>query len=288
MPVTGKMTVDLYANPDPFVQGMKAAEDSAKKSGEGILGHLSKINSKQIHHAIGGALKTVGIIGAIETGEQIMLATIKGMSDGTVKGMGDFGMVAAKAVTSVIKGLPVLGTFMEIGEEIGKMVAGVNQLDEAAARSRGQFEEMQKVFATIKESKDIGSNAIESAHKQNTQFGMTDDEIKRQDTLAAMKKKDNETNENYKSIQERSIEELASKTNDYDSVLRRRKSMNKQLEKMQETQAMDRRTVNYKMEKDQAELAAKKLAESIQKQNEENRQRKREKQQERLKQNRKR
>ena len=27
MAVTGKMTVDLYANPDPFVQGMKAVCD---------------------------------------------------------------------------------------------------------------------------------------------------------------------------------------------------------------------------------------------------------------------
>ena len=42
--IQGKMTVDLYANPDPFVQGMKAAENAAKKSGHGIAASIEKIN----------------------------------------------------------------------------------------------------------------------------------------------------------------------------------------------------------------------------------------------------
>ena len=54
MPVTGKMTVDLYANPDPFVQGMKAAENAAKKSGAGIAGDIAKINQKQLKNAATG------------------------------------------------------------------------------------------------------------------------------------------------------------------------------------------------------------------------------------------
>ena len=38
MPVTGKMTVDLYANSDPFVQGMKAAADAEHAAAAADMG----------------------------------------------------------------------------------------------------------------------------------------------------------------------------------------------------------------------------------------------------------
>ena len=87
MPVTGKMTVDLYANPDPFVQGMKAAENAAKKSGHGIAASIEKINAKQMknlgHEILGG----LGVIGMADAGAKMALEMIKGFKDGSEKGL---------------------------------------------------------------------------------------------------------------------------------------------------------------------------------------------------------
>jgi len=197
MAITGKMTVDLYANPDPFVQGMKAAENAAKKSGSGIAGSIEKINQKQLKNAMTSGLKAVGVLGAIETGQQIMLATIKGMKDGSVKGLGDFGMVAAKAVTSVIEGLPVLGTFMQIGTEIGTWVAGIDQLDEAAKRASKNFDGFKSTLDSIKTGNKIGDVAIQSAADKNTQFSMSEDEISNNKVLAQMQSEYLKANQTY-------------------------------------------------------------------------------------------
>jgi hypothetical protein len=197
MAITGKMTVDLYANPDPFVQGMKAAENAAKKSGSGIAGSIEKINQKQLKNAMTSGLKAVGVLGAIETGQQIMLATIKGMKDGSVKGLGDFGMVAAKAVTSVIEGLPVLGTFMQIGTEIGTWVAGIDQLDEAAKRASKNFDGLKSTLDSIKRGNEIGDVAIQSAADKNTQFSMSEDEISNNKVLAQMQAEYLKANQTY-------------------------------------------------------------------------------------------
>lgn len=197
MAVTGKMTVDLYANPDPFVQGMKAAENAAKKSGSGIASSIEKINEKQLKNAMTSGLKAVGVLGAIETGQQIMLATIKGMKDGSVKGLGDFGMVAAKAVTSVIEGLPVLGTFMQIGTEIGTWVAGIDQLDAAAKRASKNFNGLKSTLDSIKKGDEIGDVAIQSAADKNTQFSMSEDEISNNKVLAQMQAEYLKANQTY-------------------------------------------------------------------------------------------
>ena len=197
MPVTGKMTVDLYANSDPFVQGMKAAADAAKKSGSGIAGSIEKINQKQLKNAMTSGLKAVGVIGAIETGQQIMLATIKGMKDGSVKGLGDFGMVAAKAVTSVIEGLPVLGTFMQIGTEIGTWLAGINELDAATNRANQQFKGLKSTLESLRKGNEIGKDAVQSASDKNTQFSMSDDEISNAKILAQMQAEYLKANQEY-------------------------------------------------------------------------------------------
>jgi len=274
MPVTGKMTVDLYANPDPFVQGMKAAENAAKKSGAGIASHLDKINAKQMKNVVGGALKAVGVVGAIEVGQQIMLATIKGMSDGTVKGMGDFGMVAAKAVTSVVKGLPVLGTFMEIGEEIGKMVTGVNELESAAAKSRDQFEKMGAVLSLLKVSEKTGTTGVESVLKQNAQYGMTDDAIARQDVLSQMQKEDHAANQAYIAMARRSMkDEATDQASGYvnqDIMRKRSLALTEQVAKMEDKQLQKRTAINDQMKAAQEELAGKVSNDLIAKQTAEN------------------
>lgn len=264
MAVTGKMTVDLYANPDPFIQGMKAAENSAKRSGEGIADHLDKINAKQMKNVVGGALKAVGVVGAIEVGQQIMLATIKGMADGTVKGMGDFGMVAAQAVTGVIKGIPVLGTFMEIGEEIGKWVAGVNELDAAAAKSRTQFEEIGKVLILMDASKKTGEAGAENSFLKSAQFGMTDDEIARQNVLIQMKKEDHKANQAYIEMAKKAIKENAMEEDKYGRIYqdeyKTKKGMqqlNVAIGKFEANQLKNREAINASMKEDQEDLQKK-------------------------------
>ena len=259
--VTGKMTVDLYANPDPFIQGMKAAENSAKKSGAGIAGQLEKINAKQMKNVVGGALKTVGLIGAIETGEQIMLATIKGMADGTVKGMADFGMVAAKAVTSVIKGIPVLGTFMDIGEEIGKWVTGVDALNAAAEKSKQNFDAMGKVLSLLKVSGGTGTSGIEKTLIANDQYGMTNDEITRQNVLSQMQKEDHAGNVAYMEVSRKAARELADQQADsYGSAIVIRQNelaLIGQVAKLEAEQLKKRNEANDEMLKNQDELNSK-------------------------------
>jgi len=247
MAVTGKMTVDLYANPDPFVQGMKAAENAAKKSGSGIAGSIEKINQKQLKNAMTSGLKAVGVIGAIETGQQIMLATIKGMKDGSVKGLGDFGMVAAKAVTSVIEGLPVLGTFMQIGTEIGTWVAGINELDEATQRANKNTEGLKSTLASIKKGNEIGSEAIQSASDKNTQFSMSEDEITNSKVLAQMQAEYTKANQEYigvlkgqQKLKGRDIKDTEFKQNLTAQIIkleeRQRKTMDETLESLKSSQ----------------------------------------------------
>ena len=232
MAITGKMTVDLYANPDPFVQGMKAAENAAKKSGSGIADSIEKINAKQLKNAVTSGLKAVGVIGAIETGQQIMLATIKGMKDGSVKGLGDFGMVAAKAVTSVIEGLPVLGTFMQIGTEIGTWVAGIDQLDEAAKRASKNFDGLKSTLDSIKKGNEIGDVAIQSAADKNTQFSMSENEISNNKVLAQMQAEYLKANQTYIAT----LEEQEKLRGGDIGLLKFRQNLTAQINKMEERQ----------------------------------------------------
>jgi len=261
MAVTGKMTVDLYANPDPFVQGMKAAENAAKKSGAGIASHIEKINAKQMKNVVGGALKTVGVVGAIEVGQQIMLATIKGMADGTVKGMADFGMVAAKAVTSVVKDIPVIGTFMDIGEEIGKWVTGINAMNVATEKSKQNFDAMEKVFSLLKTSEATGTAGIEKTLIANDQYGMSNDEITRQNVLSQMQKEDHAANSAYMEVSRKAARELADQQADsYGSaiVIRQNElSLIGQVAKLESEQLKKRNEANDEMLKNQDELNAK-------------------------------
>ena len=110
MAVTGKMTVDLYANPDPFVQGMKAAENAAKKSGAGIAGQLEKINAKQMKGAVGGLLGGLGAIGLIDAGLNAANELVKGFRDGSIKGFGDAVTAIGQTIATTLEGLPIVGS----------------------------------------------------------------------------------------------------------------------------------------------------------------------------------
>jgi hypothetical protein len=193
----GSFVVNTYMNNDNFLAGVKSATAGAKKMETGIGDSFNRINSKQLKNVMTSGLKAVGVIGAIETGQQIMLATIKGMKDGSVKGLADFGMVAAKAVTSVIEGLPVLGTFMQIGTEIGTWVAGINELDAATQQANKHAEGLKLTLASIKKGNEIGSEAIQSASDKNTQFSMSEDEISNAKVIAQMQAQYTKANQQY-------------------------------------------------------------------------------------------
>ena len=255
--IKGKLEVDLYANPDPMIQGFMKGESAAKKYGDSIAGHLEKINAKQMKGVVGSALKTVGVIGAIETGEQIMLATIKGMANGTVKGMSDFGMVAAQAVTSVIKGIPVIGTFMDIGEEIGKWVTGINELNVATEKTKQNFNEMEKVLDLFNTSEKTGTSGIEKTIVANNQYGMSDDEITRQNVISQMQKEDHAANSAYIETQRKAARELAAeevKKFGTSSVIRETElSLIGQISKLEDRQLEKRNEANNEMLKNQDE-----------------------------------
>ena len=149
MPVTGKMTVDLYANSDPFVQGMKAAADAAKKSGSGIAGSIEKINSKQLKSISGNLLGSIGIIGALDAGAKMANELVKGFKDGTLTGLGDAFVHVGNAFAEFAKNLPIAGA---LGEMIARgivdpLTGGTMGQESAQEGSRGEFAKNQKRIA---------------------------------------------------------------------------------------------------------------------------------------------
>ena len=149
MAVTGKMTVDLYANSDPFVRGMKAAADAAKKSGSGIAGSIEKINSKQLKSISGNLLGSIGIIGALHAGAKMANELVKGFKDGTLTGLEDAFVHVGNAFAEFAKNLPIAGA---LGEMIARgivdpLTGGTMGQESAQEGSRGEFAKNQKRIA---------------------------------------------------------------------------------------------------------------------------------------------
>jgi hypothetical protein len=149
MAVTGKMTVDLYANSDPFVRGMKAAADAAKKSGSGIAGSIEKINSKQLKSISGNLLGSIGIIGALHAGAKMANELVKGFKDGTLTGLEDAFVHVGNAFAEFAKNLPIAGA---LGEMIARgivdpLTGGTMAQESAQEGSRGEFAKNQKRIA---------------------------------------------------------------------------------------------------------------------------------------------
>lgn len=163
MPVTGKMTVDLYANPDPFVQGMKAAENAAKKSGSGIAGHIAKINAKQMKGAVGGLLGGLGAIGLIDSGLNAANELVKGFRDGSIKGFGEAVTAIGQTIATTLEGLPIVGSG-------GKLIASM--LDAAGyyggAMGQEQQQQQSRIEAAAKEKANYAAVQASEAAAQAT------------------------------------------------------------------------------------------------------------------------
>jgi len=165
MAVTGKLQVDLYANPDPFVQGMKAAENSAKKSGEGIAGHLDKINKKQmknIGHELLGGLGTIGLADAgLKMGAELM----QGLNDGTVKTFGQGVKKVGDALIGFIESIPVAGAALKLGQSIRMAISGgINE--PSAEWAAGWEKNSAKVNASVKTVQDSLKNISDIVKEQ--------------------------------------------------------------------------------------------------------------------------
>jgi len=177
MAVTGKMTVDLYANPDPFIQGMKAAENSAKKSGEGIAGHISKINAKQLkgltHEVLGG----LGTIGLIDEGAKMALELVKGFKEGSVKNFSDAVSVVGNTLVTGLKAIPIAGTFLAIGEQIGNMVFGVDKANESIKLMNEQMARTNEISKLLFASKANTESDMAALQKKNDDYGKSSDQI---------------------------------------------------------------------------------------------------------------
>lgn len=153
MAVTGKMTVDLYANPDPFIQGMKAAENSAKKSGEGIAGHIEKINNKQMKNAVHELIGGLGTIGLIDEGLKMANELIKGFKDGSITGFGDAVTAIGETISKTLEGLPIAGSG-------GKLIASMLDASGYMGGAMGQEQDQQqsRIEAAAKEKANYAAS----------------------------------------------------------------------------------------------------------------------------------
>ena len=143
--IQGKMTVDLYANPDPFVQGMKAAENAAKKSGGGIAASIEKINAKQMKNIAGGLLKNLGVIGAIDAGLKIADDMVKGFQDGSIKGFGGAIEALGKTIVQNLESIPIAGALGRlIAAGVDAVSGGTMSQENKQIASRGEAAENQK------------------------------------------------------------------------------------------------------------------------------------------------
>lgn len=206
--IQGKMTVDLYANPDPFVQGMKAAENAAKKSGGGIAASIEKINAKQMknlgHEILGG----LGVIGMVDAGSKMALEMINGFKNGSEKGLSGAMEIIGNSLITTIKSIPIAGTFYEIGKSIGEWASGVDAANASIVRSNEQMKRTTNIVSNLRKLQSP-ENEIKSQQEKNDQFGQSPEmiaqESMRQKKLVELK---NLSDSQMKDAQEKTKEKM--------------------------------------------------------------------------------
>lgn len=187
MAVTGKMTVDLYANSDPFVQGMKAAADAAKKSGSGIASSIEKINAKQLNNAASGFIKNfVGPVAATELGLKVAANLISGFSKGIYKDVGDVAEAFAGSFAKSIASVPVAGAAYEVGTAIGNWAFGIDEANKSLEESKKQLADLGKFYKSMTDRQNLSGSVTGGLVKQASQLGMSPEEIARADAFAKL------------------------------------------------------------------------------------------------------
>lgn len=145
MAVVGKMEVDLYANPTPFISGLRAGEAAAKKSAAGIGASIDKINRKQMTNIAGNMVKAFGVAGLADKAFRIGAEFMNEFTRG-----GNFSAAFDKISTQLQESLsstPVLGAAFELGKAIGDYLTdGAMSAEEAQQKSRIEATKKQKKF----------------------------------------------------------------------------------------------------------------------------------------------
>ena len=156
--IKGKLEVDLYANPDPMIQGFMKGEQAAKRASGSIGDSIDKINKKQLKNIGAGLLGNLGIIGALDAGTKIADEMVKGFQDGSIKGFG--GAIEALGATIVknLENIPIAGALGRlIAAGVDAVSGGTMSQEGKQQGSRGEFDEKNKAaieFARIKKIRD--------------------------------------------------------------------------------------------------------------------------------------
>ena len=156
--IKGKLEVDLYANPDPMIQGFMKGEQAAKRASGSIGESIDKINKKQLKNIGAGLLGNLGVIGALNAGTKIADEMVKGFQDGSIKGFG--GAIEALGVTIVknLENIPIAGALGRlIAAGVDAVSGGTMSQENKQIASRGEFDEKNKAaieFARIKKIRD--------------------------------------------------------------------------------------------------------------------------------------
>lgn len=156
--IKGKLEVDLYANPDPMIQGFMKGEQAAKRASGSIGESIDKINKKQMKNIAAGLLGNLGVIGAIDAGTKIADDMVKGFQDGSIKGFG--GAIEALGTTLVknLENIPIAGALGRlIAAGVDAVSGGTMSQEGKQQGSRGEYDEKNKAaieFERIKKIRD--------------------------------------------------------------------------------------------------------------------------------------
>ena len=123
----GSIVASLILNADGLNAGIDAGIASAKKGSSSIGASLDSINKKQINQASTNILKNFVSPAALAVGGAAMATNlIKGFSTGAYKDWNEAGKGLMAQLSAGIKSIPIVGTFYELGEAVGKAFFGVD------------------------------------------------------------------------------------------------------------------------------------------------------------------
>ena len=158
--IKGKLEVDLYANPDPMIQGFMKGEQAAKRASGSIGESIDKINKKQMKNIGAGLLGNLGILGALNAGTKIADEMVKGFQDGSIKGFG--GAIEALGTTLVknLENIPIAGALGRlIAAGVDAVSGGTMSQEGKQQGSRGEYDEKNKAAIEFERIKKIRDDA---------------------------------------------------------------------------------------------------------------------------------
>jgi len=143
--IKGKLEVDLYANPDPMVQGFMKGEQAAKHASGSIGDSIDKINKKQMKNLGSDLLKGVSVVGALDIGLKMAEDMLKGFKDGSINSIGGAVELVGKSFIEKFQDLPIYGSIMRLsGAAADALSGGTMGQEDRQIASRAAFAEKSK------------------------------------------------------------------------------------------------------------------------------------------------